>query len=214
MNRVFGITFLSRRTMLRAMPLLVGFAVLSLFAVNTIGAQSRDRSDHFWSRVYFRGVQAEHYDSLADMTKASDAVVLGRITLIQPSRSWIADPELGDDGIAFYAKATIHVDDVVAGHVQASGPGAVSLEIFLTNWKAFSQFAASVPPERALFFLRRKPDTSLPYYMLVTVEQGYVRDFGYALPPVGSEDPWLSKLSEMRFDDVVAAARSASLLHP
>jgi hypothetical protein len=73
--------------------------VLSFGAVAGLVANSQAvaNSDRFWSVGAVRGMSAEHYDSLADLSQSADLVVVGRVEEVRPGREWVAMPELLDD---------------------------------------------------------------------------------------------------------------------
>ncbi len=55
--------------------------------------------------LFVQATAAEHYDSVEEMAAAADAVVVGRLSAMRPSRAWMAAPELGEDGMAVYLRA-------------------------------------------------------------------------------------------------------------
>lgn len=187
---------------------LMGLAVIAGTTFSLVTQPGMSAHD-FWANLYFDGVMAENFETLADMAKSSDVVVTGRITALEKSRSWVAAPELGDDGVAFYAKATVRVDEVLAGSFVAGEGGALGVEIFLINWPKLSEMAASLPPERVMLFLRRQSDTDTPLYRVVNVEQGYLRDLEHVEPPIGATEPWVVALHGRAFADVVSDVKAA-----
>jgi len=165
--------------------------------------------DAFWSNAYVEGVMGETFESLDQLTRASDVVVTGHITSFTKSRSWVAEPQLGDDGIAFYAKAAVSVDEVLSGSYLAGGDGSLGVEFFIPNWPQFPRMAASIPTEQVLLFLRRQPDTKDPLYRVVNISQGYFRDGQHVGTPVGASEPWVVDLGRLTFTDLIAEVRQA-----
>lgn len=188
---------------------IIGIAVVAGAAFG-LGTQRPHNSDDFWRAVAFEGVMAENFESLKEMANSSDVVVTGHLLKLEESRSWVALPELGDDGVAFYAKASVRVDEVLAGAYAADSAGNLGVEIFLTDWRKLPDLAGSMPTEQVLLLLRRQPDTKLPLYRIVNIQQGYLRDVGRVETPIGVTEPWLLDLDGRAFADVVADVRASA----
>lgn len=113
------------------------------------------------------------------LAKASDLIVVGTIESVVESRQVAAVPEWGEDGNIAYALATVRVANAIKGFV--SSGELVDLELFVPVPSMLRSVSGTVPRERTLFVLSRKPD--VPYYGLVNPE-AYFRDLGGAVPPV------------------------------
>jgi hypothetical protein len=166
-------------------------------------------SDAFWSHFHLNAV-SENFESVVDMMKSSDVVVVGRLGPLEESRSWVAAPELGPEGIAFYAMSSVSVERVVHGNYDPSAPGILDLELFVPVPSKFEELRESQPKERILLFLFRKDELDAPVYGLVSVNRGYIRDLGRAEPPVGADDEWLMAVRGETFDDLVRQLEAAS----
>jgi len=172
----------------------------------------------FWAGVAPGGFNDEHYDSLDQMTKAADLVMVGTVTQIRqdPSRHTGLSPS---DGA--FAQLDFNVEEVLSGAPQVSSSGAIIVELFMTDPGQYDRFSAGLPTERVLIFLRNKaveakqngwpdegPDTGHLYYRVVS-DQGIVRDVdGLAVAP-DDEGGFLSDINLKTFDEVVAAIRGA-----
>ncbi len=106
----------------------------------------------FWSRTFLVAREAEHYESLADMIAAADAVVRGRIVGFERGRVF-GNPEQGE---AHYASAFVAVDEVLAGSVPERHRQQLTLEILLPDPTAFDALQAEFPSVETVFFLRHK----------------------------------------------------------
>jgi hypothetical protein len=136
------------------------------------------------------------------MKSSDDVVVVGRLGPLEGSRSWVAAPELGADGIALYAKSAVKVERVIHGELVPSAPDTLDLELFIPVPGDFEAFKSSQPTERTMLFLFRKDEIDSPVYGIVSPNRGYIRDFGKAEPPVGADDAWLLSVREVPFDDL------------
>ncbi len=172
----------------------------------------------FWLYVVPGGENVEHYETLGAMTKAADAVVLGTVTAIR------TDPEhyksLDLQGM-MYATLTLKVEATLSGTLHEAAPGELNLAIFMTDPRQYDRFAARLPAERAIFFLRNGlaeaiavKQTPLPddaiYYRVVSM-QGLIRDVHGVAVPV-TEPPFLATLKGEPFDRVVAQVKADGTL--
>lgn len=90
-------------------------------------------------------VEVEHYRSLRAMTRAADAVVLGRIISAEPGRIFAG---------CGYTAATLEVERVLARRIAVPRP-TLTIEYF-SFCGAFPKLGEEVPAERGIFFLRNK----------------------------------------------------------
>lgn len=172
----------------------------------------------FWAGVTPGGFNDEHYDSLDQMTKAADLVMVGTVTRIgqDPSRHTALSPS---DGA--FAQLEFKVEEILGGAPQVSPSGAIIVELFMTDPGQYDRFSAGLPTERVLLFLRNKaveakrngwpeegPDTGHLYYRVVS-DQGIVRDVGGRAVAPDDEGGFLSNINLKTFEEVVAAVRSA-----
>jgi hypothetical protein len=98
-------------------------------------------------------LEAEGHASLRELTRASDAVVRGRVTAVQPGRAF-GDP--GGIPLA-YASATIRIGEVIAGRVRAEDAVQLTLEIPLFDGgDSIGSVASALVGEEGVFFLRSK----------------------------------------------------------
>lgn len=109
----------------------------------------------FFSTLLVRGDEVEQYGSLKEMAGSADLVVRGRFVDYELSREFIG--ETGDD-VVVYAKAAVHVDEVVRGEQIT---GEVDLEFLIPRSPAVArsiirQGARQLPKRDHIFFLRAK----------------------------------------------------------
>ncbi len=198
-----------RRLPLIAFGLLVGFAVVVGASLAGPPRTDPEASDAFWTHLFVNSV-SPGYESMEDMLRSSEAVVLGRMGELKESRSWVVVPEWGSDGIAFYAVSSIKVEQVIRGNYVSSTPGTLDLELFVPVPVEFAEFKAAQPAERSILFLYRKQDSNTPVYGIVSPNRGYVRDFGAAEPPIGADDEWFLRVRDLSFDGLVRQLKAAS----
>ena len=80
-------------------------------------------SQRFWSLLYIRALEVEHYDSLATMAQASDTVLVGVVESVRLSR------QVGESYPISYAVVTIRPRDILKG----PDSELVSLEVVLPS---------------------------------------------------------------------------------
>lgn len=197
----------------RFLTILVTIGLLSfVLLVNVTAdplASMAARSNYFWGRLQVNGTY-QTYDSLVQMTAASDAVVVGTIRDIRPSRSIVAVPDWGPDGVFQYAVADVQVTQVLAGSFTGGANGSLELELFLPVPGELERVKDAYPLERTAFFVTRKTDLTAPTYGLLN-PVSYVRDLGGAQPAPGSEQDWLLNLAGTSFDAFLDQVRAS---HP
>jgi hypothetical protein len=149
----------------------------------------------FWGYVAPGGDSLYHYDSLAALTKGSDAVVVGSITGMSIDADRYQGYNLGPGGI--FINMTIKIDQTLAGTVNEFAPGEINLDIYADS-SQYDRFAAGLPNERAIFFLRNEytmateaqqphvPNDKL-YYVVIN-DQALIRDVGGSAVPASPED--------------------------
>lgn len=170
----------------------------------------------FWGYVVPGGENVERYDSLLAMTTKADAVVVGTVTSIRTDPQRYQSLDLQG---ALYATLTLSVETVLAGKVNQAAPHQLNLAIFMADPRQYARFAAGLPTELAIFFLRNGlvasmaakqsplPDDAI-YYSVVS-DQGLIRDVDGSAVPVGN-DPFLVALQGQPFDAVVGQVAAAA----
>lgn len=203
--------------------LFVGMATIFAFVAGSIASLSLttqqlsiERSDRFWRSTQINGMAAENYDSLAELSRSADLVVIGRIEKVAKGREWIGIPEYVDDPVhgesawIRFATVTIAIEDVI-GPIRTPLPdrSEVQLEVFLPNSTVFDELRANVPGERAAYFLRNKRD-GIEFYRFTNDEQGLLREFQgrVRMAPAG-ETHFLTHLDGRPFDNVMSEVASA-----
>lgn len=164
----------------------------------------------FWEGVVPGGDNVEHYETLADMTRAADAVIVGRITGIRNDQSRYAGVDLQG---AMFATLSVSIDKIVSGAVNEASPSQLDLAIFMTDPRQYERFAARLPPERALLFLRsslaeakQNGQPPLPgddHYYRVVSNQGALVDMPGGTQSASATDPFLKAVIGLPFDKVV-----------
>jgi hypothetical protein len=176
-------------------------------------------SADFWAGVTPGGNNYEHYTSLDAMTKAADLVAVGSVRRI--SQDSHRHTELSPTDGAF-AQLDFKVENVLGGSPEYAAPSILNLELFMTDPRQYEQFAARLPAERVLVFLRNKaveaqlndwapegPDTGHLYYRIVS-DQGVIRDVGGKAVAQDDEGGFLSAINGTSFDRVVAEVQAAA----
>jgi hypothetical protein len=158
-----------------------------------------------WADTVVEATELEHYATLADMARASDAVVRGRVVDVVPGRAFgVAEHAL------HYAAVRIAVDEAVAGRLPSPHAAQVTLEVPLFGGPdLIDALRSSLPAGESLFFLRNKGGADADFYRLVVMRGVIVNRDGAAEVLPGDED-FLSGLDGTPFDTLVAQVRVAS----
>jgi hypothetical protein len=170
----------------------------------------------FWEYVVPGGDGVEHYESLAAMTEAADAVVVGTIVDLRKDDRY-SEADLGG---GLVVTMTLKFERTLSGEVNPAAPGELNLSVYVTDPGQYDRFAAGLPAETAIFFLRNqfaeidtnkgshRPNDRL-YYRVVS-DQGLIRDVdGKAIPAV-ADGEFLTALSGKSFDALVEGVTNAS----
>jgi hypothetical protein len=172
----------------------------------------------FWGHVAPGGDSVYHYDSLDAITKGSDAVVLGTITGMSIDADRYQGYNLGPDGL--FINMTLKIDQTLAGAVNQFAPGEINLDVY-TDSSQYARFAAGIPNERAIFFLRNEytlateaqqphvPNDKL-YYVVIN-DQALIRDVGGSAVPASPEDGnFGGKVAGAPFMTIVSSIEAAA----
>ena len=159
-----------------------------------------------WADTFVEALELDHYATLSEMTRGSDAVVRGRVVGVAPGRSF------GEAGHALhYAAVTIAVDEAVAGTLPPRHATQLTLEVPLYGGAdMIDPLRASLPVEESLFFLRNKGAAEADFYRLVVMRGVIVNRDGTAEVMPGDDDDFLTALDRSPFDTLVAQVREAS----
>lgn len=199
-----------------------GLVIVSVFAffasIAFVGLRNASEPvgthDDFWSVVRLSGT-GESYDSLAEVSKRADLIVIGRIVAIERGREWLAIPDLAGDRVyddvahARLAKATLKVERVVGGGSLAD---PLEVEFSVITWDQLPLLQRSIPAERSLFFLHRKlpPDDSR-YFRLLVLDDGVIRDVNGIAVPLSSDTIVGGEVAGRDFDTLVGDVSALSL---
>jgi hypothetical protein len=158
-----------------------------------------------WADTFVEAIELDHYATLSEMTRGSDAVVRGRVVGVAPGRSF------GGAGHALhYAAVTIAVDEAVAGTLPPRHATQLTLEVPLFGGAdMIDPLRASLPVEESLFFLRNKGAAEADYYRLVVMRGVIVNRDGKAEVLPGDDD-FITGLDSSPFVTLVAEVREAS----
>ena len=157
-----------RKWSVRSAPtiLVAGVLASGAFAV-THAALPTTADVGFWSPLRVVGDEVEGYDSVLEMAKGSDLVVVGRLENVRLSHQVQGDAP-GD--VVSYASA----DVVIADRVRGSRGGPIEVEFLLPHHPgriqaALNQLARYIPRDDVLLMLRSKSLTrdSRAVYRLV-----------------------------------------------
>ncbi len=194
----------------RVIPLALVGALMGLLAV-TLTIRDSDTS-RLWSTVYVEAVEAEHYESLASMRDASDAVVVGRILSTSAGRIFGDPPE----DFVQYVTAVVEVDRVLSGNIVEIAPQAIQLEIMVSDPAEMDGVLALVPRNESVFFLRHKAKEAerlgmpsemvaaeTPFYRLVMLRGVVWNESGQAAVYRGDHVDFLTQLAGQPFEEVI-----------
>jgi hypothetical protein len=158
-----------------------------------------------WADTFVEAIELDHYATLSEMTRGSDAVVRGRVVGVAPGRSF------GAAGHALHhAAVTIAVDEAVAGALPPRHATQLTLEVPLYGGADMvDPLRASLPVGESLFFLRNKGAAEADFYRLV-VMRGVIVNRGGSAEVLPGDDDFLTGLDGMPFDALVDEVRAAS----
>ena len=172
--------------------------------MDTPSERDRRRLLSTWADTVVEATELEHYASLDEMTRASDAVVRGRVVDVSAGRTF------GGAGHALhYARVTIAVEEPVAGILPSRHAAALILEVPLFGGpETLDALRSTLPRDESLFFLRNKGGADADFYRLVIMRGVIVNRDGAAEVTPG-DDP-LDALAGTPFDAVVDQVRQAA----
>lgn len=196
--------------------------LLLISALVGVGQRTRSefaRSEFFWSAVMVAGTAVEHYDSLIEFAQGADLVVVGRLVDAKPGRVFGDPPH----DAAFYIETTLAIEQVVFQQPHDGSVKSVTVEFVAHEEALVGPLVASLPSERALFFLRHNSTTAgmagrsaaeqaaeLPYWHVVNNES-ILRELEGRAAPLVADSSFIADLRDQPFPDVVAAiVRAAS----
>lgn len=185
-----------------ALVALAGFLLAS-----TQGSSRPSNSDRFWGLLSVNGVEAEWYESMAEMRDSSDAVVIASALSFTEGRTFGS----ADGGAAYFGVLSLSVEHVITG----SAPFTVQLEVATPERSVLDSLSAVVPTERAIYFLRNKgtsarlwgppPGSSAAaesqFWRLVNSQGLYREVAGKVVAPVRVETKFAGLADGRPFDD-------------
>lgn len=202
------------QTATRRRPARTVSCVVSLLLVLTSCSIASDgdqaSADEFWSSLRITGDEVEGYTTLNTMTQASDAVIIGRFVNFGVSRQLQGDAE---EDVVTYGKATVTVDEAVAG---SGVDSAITLE-FLLNVSPdgidtlVKELQSRLPTAPMVLFLREKRGPGeVDLYRIVNSDGLWVAtDRGIETPLSGNVDVATSDaLFPARYYDELAGVTS------
>lgn len=181
--------------------------------------------DQFWPRLVNGDPEAVTYNSIADIARDSDAVVVGTVQAVEKG------PNLTDQygTVGYCATAIVIVERGVSGRQKPSPSDSIRIWAFLGAGDAsydfsdvYAQLASSIPDERALFFLANTvswaerigaedSDAMVdPEAYIVLGGQGYLREVGGKVAAPMIVSGWPKSVVGERFDAVVRSLEANS----
>ena len=201
--------------------LIVLVGVLGARAVGEPGITSETDATalRFWRALHVEAAEAFRYDSIDELIRASDVVVLGAIEGVKLGREVrdLAAEETGvsrDIASTYFAEADIRVDRVLRGSLSPESGGRIRLDLLLPGPQVAPEIEASVPQPRAVFFLRDMGRyyggaELLGLYQLTSL-QGVLRDAGgLVATPEARTDRFLLDLQGQPFDALLERLAAA-----
>ena len=160
-----------------------------------------------WADTVVEAIELEHYATLSEMTRGSDAVVRGRVVGVAPGRSFGSAP--GHQ--LHYAAVTIAVDEAVAGTLPPTHASHLTLEVPLYGGpETIDALGSSLPDGEGLFFLRNKGAPEADFYRLVVMRGVVLNPDGIAEVLPGDDHDFIGELNGMPFDALVDQVRAAA----
>jgi hypothetical protein len=158
-----------------------------------------------WGDTVVEALELEHYATLPEMARGSDAVVLGRVVDVAAGRVFAG----ASDRSLHYAAVTIAVDEAVAGSLPPRHAAQLTLEVpMFAGPDMLGALRSSLPVDESLFFLRNKGGAEADYYRLV-VMRGVIVDRDGTAEVLPGDDDFLSALDGTPFDALVDEVRIA-----
>lgn len=194
----------------RAIALVTGLIVAS--AAATAGPE---RAESVWQYLGPpHAIAAERFSSLAEMARASDLVLVGRLVRADPGREF-GDPSID---VIHYAAATVEVESVLGGSLPAHD---FILELQMPGGDRAQDVVElnhRLPSDRGLFFLRSKAVIAVrsgmsparqaaerDHFMPIIPRAVLFDNNGFVDIAPGADLPdYLQALADERFKDVVA----------
>ncbi len=186
-----------RHPRLLVLTLTVGVMVALVAVAGGHGRSPHERSDRFWSALFVRGAEAEHYDSLEAISLSADLIVIATIGSVEVGQSVGND----EDGWAHYAALTLDVETVI-GSASGATPSTLHVQQLMPSDRSITTLSGTVPEERAVWFLRDRDAEAarlnLPADVVARVQgqyrlavrEGVVREMGGRVHlPVGPLSP-------------------------
>ena len=172
-----------------------------------------------WGGGAIATTELERYDSLGDMVRSADAVVLAEAVAVRPGRVF------GDSGARrlHYAAVTLRVDEVIGGALPGEHSTELTLEVPLFDGSmTLDTVKASLLGDRGTFFLRNKGESArgarLPvaqqradaeFYRLVVSRAVILDELGQAALPPGDRG-FLDEFIGEPFQEVLRLVRDAA----
>lgn len=202
---------------------LVLVAALRLEAANRTAAE-RAHSDAFYGRLYGFAASGPVLDSLAELGRYSQAVVLGRFDgRVEPGRV-VSDPTstLGHKYDVYFANIGFSIEAILAGNLPAADAADLLLENLVGGPNEIATLAGTLPTERTILFVARTDLTRrqggtvagarLLYY-IVGLANGAFRELDGRTAPVGlMTDPQFGRLEGLPFADFLDLVRQVPTL--
>lgn len=182
-----------------------------------------DRSDKFWAVLDY---EADYpiYETLGEMTKAADLVVVGHVTGIDRSRTAgkPIDSDHPDVSVLNFVTMSVVIDETVKGEAQSKEQGVIAVEELIPNAGRFDELAPNLPSESALFFLQNGAAAAarnghppayqeqwLYSYVLLSPPQALIRNVdGIVRVRVGWHYPFPNNIDGTSFDELLSKTRS------
>jgi hypothetical protein len=197
-------------------PVVLVGAVAGLGMVTQPGA-GPDRMDAGWLELANRsGTDAEHAESMAELVRIADLVVVATIRDVERGRT-VGDPSAPcrhGCSLGYYANALLNVEKVVSG--SPAYDGDIVLDLFMTEPDQLKSIRESLQGQRGLFILRNKGENAkrwglsreiqrerTKYYRLVSSQALYRDDGGKVRPPVDAEDDFVLNQRGREFSALV-----------
>lgn len=108
------------------------------------GAQAGSTSN--WGGFFVNALEAEHYDSITEMTASSDSVVVGHFAPTGSVRTFQGDAE---EDVTTYVAAQLEVTTTIKGDHISGG-------VLTVEFMAPPEAAENIPTSQAVLFLRKK----------------------------------------------------------
>ncbi len=152
------------------------------------------------NRRYAPIAEFHHYETPAEMVKASEVIVMGRVTDVAPGRIVGATTNPDDpEAVLRLQNVTLQVDAVLKGTIPSN---QIMLEEEPFDVEGFSRYSASAEGDQGFYFLEYVEDLPPPFFRVVNSQGRFLVRDGKVVTSDTEEAGWRRVLSRISPDEL------------